>query len=155
MLRGGNDSRFSDTPGSGQSLSERNRNRSTLPELEEDPKTPTLQSQAALSSDYHTIKGSSSRSFSFASQPTVTSIAEAAPAVAGESKVVGAVGLNAPVVTVGNNHQYLKYFKMVKLGLSPQSVAAKMLSDGLVKSLEDGLKVTRPVPFISIYYHIQ
>jgi hypothetical protein len=87
------------------------------------------------------MKGSSSRSFSFASQPTVATISEAAPTVAGESKVAGTVGSNAPVVTVGNNHQYLKYFKMVKLGLSPQFVAAKMLSDGLVKSLEDGLKV--------------
>jgi hypothetical protein len=60
-------------------------------------------------------------------------------------------GANAPVVTVNSTQRYLKYFKMVKLGLSPQSVAAKMLSDGMVNSLEDGLKASRT--FTTILYY--
>eukprot|EP01037_Dinobryon_pediforme_P022162 gene22162-23225_t len=50
-------------------------------------------------------------------------------------------GDGAGTETIGGSQSYAKYLKMVRLGLSAQSVAAKMQSEGLVRSLEDGLRV--------------
>ena len=136
---GGDGPRFPELTGlgsHGQSFGSKTRPRYTniVPEVVEKSR-PT---SAMMPTDSSTMRArqstSATQSASSADIPEFAAMGRSDQKVAGEG--------NAPVVTVNSTQRYLKYFKMVQLGLSPQSVAAKMLSDGMVNSFEDGLKVS-------------